>query len=413
MAQHIGVILSGGGARGAYEIGVLSELLPWLEREHGQRPDVIVGTSVGALNAAYIAANAGEDIEQVAADGARLWREIRYRDVIAPFLSPREMNELARLAASFFSASVAPYTLLDPGPLTATLRRLITFEDIHRNVADSNVGLRACAVVATAAHTNRTVVFHDGGPSVPSDERRGIDYVATEISEEHVRASAAIPVAFPAVEVRQTDDAAGWYFDGGTRLNTPIKPALRLGADRVIVLGLNSVAPAPKSQERPDLFDGSTQIVQGLLVDPAANDVQTLATINEVLIDGGQSSDDDQRTVVPYIFIAPRTPNAIGQIARDLYCERYAGMRGLWHSRDLSLLGRFVGASKSATRGELFSYLFFAGDFATKLIELGREDARSWIDDAHDDGVWQLRRVGKTSGTVVSRRRPGPDTVRQ
>ncbi|MGH2867665.1 MAG: patatin-like phospholipase family protein [Solirubrobacteraceae bacterium] len=390
MAEHIGLILSGGGARGAYEIGVLSELLPWLEREYSQRPDVIVGTSVGALNAAYIAANAGQAAEQLSADGARLWREIRFRDVLTSFLSPGELDEAVRLAASFLSARVAPYALLDPKPLAATLRRLIAFEDIHGNVTDPSVGLRACAVVATAAHTNRTVVFHDGGPSVASDGRLGIDYLPTEISVDHVRASAAIPVAFPAVEVRQPEDASGWYFDGGTRLNTPIKPALKLGADRVIVLGLNSVAPAPKSPERPDLFDGATQIIQGLLVDPATHDVQTLATINAVLINGGESP-GGQRTVVPYIFISPSTPNAIGEIARDLYRERYAGVRGLWRSRDLSLLGRFVGASQSTTRGELFSYLFFAGDFAARLIELGRDDARRWIDTPHDDGPWQLR----------------------
>jgi NTE family protein len=392
------LILSGGGARGAYEIGVLSELLPWLGREHAQRPDVIVGTSVGALNAAFIAAKAHQDTEQLVADGARLWREIGYRDVLASFLSLRELKELARLAGSFFSAGVAPYALLDPQPLTATLSRLIEFERIHRNVADPAVSLRACAVVATAAHTNRTVVLHDGGQTVPSDERRGIDYVPSEISEEHVRASAAIPTAFPAVEVRRPAQAAGWYFDGGTRLNTPIKPALRLGADRVIVLGLNSVAPAAKSRERADLFDGSTQIVQGLLVDPARHDVRTLATINEMLIDRGQSARDGRRKVVPYIFIAPNAPNEIGEIARDLYRERYAGLRGVWRSRDLSLLGRFVGASRSATRGELFSYLFFAGEFAAKLIELGQADARRWIDGAHDDGAWQLRPIGRTSG---------------
>ena len=183
-------------------------------------------------------------------------------------------------------------------------------------MAAPSVGLRACAVVATAAHTNRTVVFHDGGPRVASDDRLGIDYVPTDISGDHVRASAAIPVAFPAVEVHQPEDAAGWYFDGGTRLNTPIKPALKLGADRVIVLGLNSVAPAPKSPVRPDLFDGATQIIQGLLVDPATHDVQTLATMNAVLINGGASA-SDQRTVVPYIFVSPSTPNAIGEIARD------------------------------------------------------------------------------------------------
>jgi NTE family protein len=393
MAEAIGLILSGGGARGAYEIGVLSELLPWLEREHGQRPDVFVGTSVGAINTAYLAANANLDTEQLVAGGARLWREIGYRDVLAPLLSWDELKEAVRLLASFFSARVAPYALLDPRPLPATLRRLIKFESIHQNIIDPSVGVRACAVVATAAHTNRSVVFHDGGPSVPRDDMQGIDYALTELAEDHVRASAAIPVAFPAVEVRQPGDVGGWYFDGGTRLNTPIKPALKLGADRVIVLGLNSLELAGQSPDRADLFDGSTQIVQGLLVDPMMRDVQTLATINELLLDGGHSSGEDQRSLVPYIFITPKAPNAIGAIARDLYQKRYAGVRGLWGRRDLALLGRFVGASRSATRGELFSYLFFDSDFAAQLIELGKQEARGWINEAHDDGAWQLRRL--------------------
>ena len=146
----------------------------------------------------------------------------------------------------------------------------------------------------------------------------------------------------------------------------------------------------------------SPHAAQGLLVDPAMHDIQTLATINEVSIDGGQSSGDRQRSVVPYIFIAPSNPNAIGEVARDLYRERYASVRGPRRSHDLSLLGRFIGASQSATRGELLSYLFFAGDFAARLIELGQKDARRWIRDPHDYGHWQLRPVGNTSGAGVS-----------
>src|SRR5436305_1584226 len=121
MAERIGLVLAGGGARGAYEMGVLSVLLPWLEREHRQRPDVVAG----------------------------------------------------------------------------------------------------------------------------------------EIDGDHVRASAAIPALFPAVEVERPGDAAGWYFDGGTRLNTPIKPALALGAQRLIVVGLNSLSRAPTRDRRPDLFDAA------------------------------------------------------------------------------------------------------------------------------------------------------------
>jgi NTE family protein len=387
--ESIGLVLAGGGARGAYEVGVLSVLLPWLEREHGQRPDVIVGTSVGALNAAFLAAHADRDTPSLVQDGTRTWREIGYRDVLVPVLSLRGLIALTRLAISLTIRDVGPYSLLDPAPLARTLARLIDFSDIHRNVVDTSVGLRACAVVATLAHSNRTVVFHDGGRNPPSDERRRIDYVESEIGSEHVRASAAIPVAFPGVEVQEPPAARGWYFDGGTRLNTPIKPALELEVDRVIVVGLNSLAPAPGSSERPDIYDGASQIVQGLLVDPVVHDVQTLATINETLMQGSGSAEGPRR-VVPYIFVAPASPNQIGEIAREVYNKQFAGLRGL-RSRDLAALGRVIRAGRSPTRGELFSYFFFASVFAERLIELGRADATRWIQDTHDDGAWQCR----------------------
>lgn len=389
MPESIGLVLSGGGARGAYEVGVLSVLLPWLEHRHGQRPDVVVGTSVGALNAAYIAAHADEETATLIEAGCDTWREIRYGDVLAPLLSVGELSAVGRLAVGLVISGVAPYSLLDPAPLAGTLTKLIDFAKLHRNVADPAVALRACAVVATAAHTNRSVVFHDGGRNPASDERRGIDYAPTPITNDHVRASAAIPVAFPAVEVGAPRQARGWYFDGGTRLNTPIKPALELEVRRVIVIGLNSLAPAPKSTRRPDLFDGASQVVQGLLSDPVIQDVQTLATINETLIHGAPTGGaQNGRQVVPYIFVAPRTPNAIGEIAREVYRKHYSGLRSL-HGRDLAAIGRVIGADRSSTRGELFSYFFFAPEFAARLIELGRADAKRWTEQPHDDGAWQ------------------------
>lgn len=147
-----------------------------------------------------------------------------------------------------------------------------------------------------------------------------------------MRASSAIPVVFPAVRVEEPESTQDWYFDGGTRLNMPIKPALELGADRLIVVGLNSLAPAPRSPAWSDLFDGTSQIAQGLLADPVINDVETLATMNEILIHRGGSG---RRKIVPYIFVAPQTPNRIGEIAGEVYEERYAGLgasgaRAIW-----------------------------------------------------------------------------------
>jgi NTE family protein len=385
MPDAIGLVLAGGGARGAYEAGVLRALLPALA-ERGARPSIVVGTSVGALNAAYLATNADRDAAALAENARKEWLSISYSDVLEPFLSLRELATAWRLPLGVVDRRVLPYGLLDPAPLRTKLEALVDPAKIHDNVAAGH--LACCAVVATAAHTNRSVVFHEGGPDPQGDDRRGIDYVRARLSVDHVLASAAIPVAFPAVHVAQPPAHAGWYFDGGTRLNTPIKPALKLGAERVIVIGLNSLASAESSQQRADLFDGASQLVQGLLVDPLINDIETLAQINEEVGDAGAGG---RRHLVPYIFVAPREPNAIGRRARRVYDRSYGSARALLgDARDLYLLGRLVGADRNTTRAELFSYLFFAHEFAQELLELGEADASRWLAESHDDGVWQV-----------------------
>ena len=269
-------------------------------------------------------------------------------------------------------------SLLDPAPLPGTLERTIPFGDLHRNAAAGRVHT---AVVATSAATSRTVVFHTTAPSPDPDEERGIDYVRADLGVEHVMASAAIPVAFPAVDVTTPKRAAGWYFDGGTRLNAPIKPALSLGADRVIVIGVNSVAARAGTgdRRRPDIADGAGQLLQAVLVDPLVNDVNSLAAGNR----------DAGRRTIPYIFVAPPTPDAVGRLAADIFNEHYRGARGLVHSRDVTLLGRALSGGRDADHGELLSYLFFASEFTRALADLGRADAQRWLTEDHDEGLWQ------------------------
>src|SRR5581483_1276475 len=104
-----------------------------------------------------------------------------------------------------------------------TLERIVDFDQLARNVADG--ALETVAVATTSALTGRTVVFHAGGDSPEHDAVRQIDYVAARLDGSHIRASGSIPTLFPAVHVDAPERARGWYFDGGTRLNTPIKPA--------------------------------------------------------------------------------------------------------------------------------------------------------------------------------------------
>jgi NTE family protein len=391
----VAVVLAGGGARGAYEIGALSALLPALE-ERGERPRVVVGTSVGAINTAYLAATAADPLEQAIEQGEGLWSGIGFDDVLAPLLSPAELARALGSVGEFLGVPGAHlWSLLDPSPLARTLKSRIPLARIHANVAAGT--LRAAAVVATSAHSGGSVVFHDGGGRIAEDRGRAIEYVHSRLGLEHVRASAAIPGVFPAVRVSRPRSAAGWYFDGGTRLNTPIKPALALGAARVVVIALNSLRSAGL-RGRPEAIDGASQIAQAILVDPLVQDVQTLATVNEIVRarprrPGAPPARGRVHRLVPYIFIAPERPQEIGEIAARTFREHYAGLLDAASAPSIALLGRAIGAAKSSARGELFSYLFFAREFAEALMRRGREDAERWLRRRHDDGPWQLREL--------------------
>jgi NTE family protein len=272
------------------------------------------------------------------------------------------------------------HALLDPTPLESTLNRLVSFEQVARNVGDGTID--GVAVATTSALTGRTVVFHAGQGSPEHDPVRQIDYVSAPLTAEHVRASGAIPGLFPAVHVGTPDRARGWYFDGGTRLNTPIKPAISLGADRVVVIGLNSIAPGPDQlagPHRPDVYETTAQVMQALIIDRLGDDIRELASENVPDGDGDQ--------VIPYVFVAPETRDEIGAIAARVWRDNYSGARGLVRDRDLALLGRFVAAGDDAAHGELMSFLFFAPEFTDELVALGKKHAHGWL--ARNPDVWR------------------------
>lgn len=377
--ESVGLVLAGGGARGAYEAGVLSVLLPALPA--AERPDIIVGASVGAVNGAYVAATVPDGGDPTLAAGRDVWLNLDWGDVLAS-PSLKDLERLAKGAVNFTGLlSLDIPALLDTSPLGRTLDRAIPFANIAEHVANGQ--LTAAAVVTMSARTGRSIVFHTGGtPDAARDDKRGIDYVATPLNEAHVRASSAIPALFPAVEL---DD--GWHFDGGTRLNAPIKPALAFGAKRVIVIGLHSIAPGTLTgDQRPDLAAGAALVLDALLADPLVEDLQTLITINRLAA-------PERR--IPYIFVAPPERDTIGQIARDVFRRHYGGLHHAARSPQLAFLGRLIDADADPLHGELLSYLFFAPEFARALVERGRADARAWLEEPHDDGLWDVGPLGR------------------
>ena len=387
----VALVLAGGGARGAYEAGALSVLLPLLE-ERGERLRILIGTSVGALNVSFLAANAQLPTDELIANVLAIWESISWGEIARRLLSGGSLLRLGEYAGEVLGLPGARLeSLLDPEPLRATLRNRIDFEAIEDNVQAGR--LDAAGVVATSALTGRSVVFHRGLDSPAPDHRRRIDYVATALAEDHVLASAAIPAIFPAVEVKRPQVARGWYFDGGTRLNTPIKPALALGASRVVVIALNSLAPGPRrlaGPERPDALEGAGQILLGLLGDQLTADVGTLASVNALIAASGERTLAAKRRV-PYVVIAPANRNTIGQRALRVYREHYSRPLQAIRSPDIALLARLIAGGTDAQHAELLSFLLFAPQFAEALITLGQQDARRWINQTHDlDDLWQV-----------------------
>jgi NTE family protein len=391
----------------------MSVLAPTLD-DRGERPNIYIGTSVGAINAAYLAASEHLPSNEAGEGGLDRWREVTKGRVVRPILLRQAPLTALRYVGEILSLpGVRLPSLLDPRPLERNLRRWIDWDAVHRNVDEDRT--QVLASVATGARTGRTVVFLEGHAERVRHRSHAIDYVETRLDDEHVRASAAIPILFPPVRVEHPREARGWYFDGGTRLNTPIKPALDLGAERLIVIATDSVAELTKRPGRhesapPDFGDGALHVLQGMLVDPVVEDMRILGNINMFFAERNGNSSERRETegrraldasarkyreargkppyrCIPYIFVAPERRGEIGRVASAVFRDRYGGIKGL-RSPDFPLLNRLLGG-ESPTHGELLSYLFFDREFIEELIRMGQRDARRWL-RAEPSNPWQI-----------------------
>lgn len=374
MKSRTGLVLAGAAARGAYEAGALSVLLPVLE-DREQRPTVLVGTSAGALNAAFLASRADVPADVATEELLDLWLGIGRRQVFS--YSP---TAGAALLGHELGLPFRPRGLVDTGPLRDTLDSAMgDWGRIGRNIDHGH--LDALAIATTSAASGRTVVFVAGGRAGPArrrlpelDLKKGIEYVAPEdgIGVEHVLASAAIPILFPPVEIATGDDTADWFVDGGLRLNTPIKPAIKLGVDRVVIVAADPAThsePVPTtSPTSPDIDDLVLHFLQAALADPLIEDMWTLAGVNTLL---GERNEPGAKRAIEYLFVGPSRRGELGERAGKVVKRlRFSEFRLIdW------VLGRQGGQHE-----ELLSYLLFDPEFFEEAAELGQADAQAELD---------------------------------
>jgi NTE family protein len=410
--QRIALVLAGGGARGAYEAGALSVILPELERR-GERPTVYLGASVGTLNAAVLASRHDLGAEAQAEFVVETWRSITLSGVIRPILRQAPVSAFFGATQMLALPGLKLRSVLDNSPLHANVERWVDWEGLRRGI-DSG-GVDALGVVATSARTGKTVVFVDAAEERTYHRSHSVAYVPVPIAMEHIKASGAIPVIWPPERVETPERVRGWYFDGGVRANAPIKPALDLGADRLVVLALDSIAgPVLTAEdvgrdedgdEPPDLGVGMLQLLEGTLTDPLIEDMRTLGNVNEYLAGDNSlgtrlyrtSRGRDPYREIPYVFVGPGERGLIGRMASEIFNRRYNGLKWL-RSPDYRLISGLLGGS-GPIHGELLSLLFFDREFIDAMLELGAEDARAWFGEEHDGGgPWQIAAMSSFKG---------------
>lgn len=295
-------------------------------------------------------------------------------------------------------------SMLDPSPLAASLDRWIDWSRLTRNVNDGT--LHAVCVIATSLGSEEPVGFVATRQRLPVGQNGAVRYVNARLTGEHVRASATIPMLFPTVEVSTPRAARGHYADGETRLNSPIKPAPHLGADRVVLIGLEPFAiqsPRPRLDERPSLADVAAHVLDGLLVDPVGNDLRRLAAINSFYVEDASrgpapsarayrmARGRDPYRPISYALVSPARRGEIGRAAERVFQRRYGGLRA-WRGIDFAVIAAAL-ESGSRSRGELLSFLLFDEEFVTELLSMGASDARRclrrhprfWCRDAAHD----------------------------
>ena len=368
-APRVAVVIAGAGARGAFEAGALSVLVPWLA-ENGMRPTVFVGTSAGAINAALLAATAEREPSEAAEELLKFWRALSVRKVYrSPLISGP--GTIATYVGQLVGRSHV-VSLLDTSPLLSFGEQVFApyVEPLRRNIDSGRV--QAVALVATDAN-ERTTVFADLAPGTRSprgNPGRAIDYRPTQVTFRHVLASSAIPVLFRPVEI----DGA-YYTDGGVRLNAPLAPAVALGATHVAVVATHPetypTKPPRRPQSRPpDMVDSMVAVLGSLLADRMVEDIHTLDKVNEN-VNGGPGR------LIPRLFVGPSTRHEIGELAASVYGERHKGRRAV-RDLDFRALHGLIGAREKGN-GDLLSYVFFDEAFADSAIKLGIRYARNKI----------------------------------
>lgn len=373
------LLLTGGGARAAYQVGVLQGLAALHRRHRPDQPalpfDIVVGTSAGAINAAAVASEA-DCFRFGVARLAHVWSRFRTHQVYRAGRSHAlgaSLRWLALMSLGWLHArgdQVQPRSLLDNAPLRMLLRGKLRLERLPALLADGR--LRALAVTTSCYSSGTHVTFYDGVSEIRDWGRPHRQAVRCAIDVEHLMASSAIPFVFPAARIVAGHQVA-YHGDGSMRQLSPLAPAIHLGAQRVLAVGVaHAHEPAEDcfaaSPGYPSLSQVASHVLSSIFLDTLAGDALRLRRINQTL----SLLDPGQRAATPLrpIELLTITPSRrLDEVAARHTASLPPAMRML-----LSNLGK-RGNTLNTRSAALATYLLFEAGYTRELMRLGRADA--------------------------------------
>jgi len=355
------LVLTGGGARAAYQVGVLSAIA---ERAPDLEIPILTGTSAGAINAAYLASHEGSLREAVRG------LQDQWRRLTADIIYGPRASTLMRLIARWLESTrfhrrdgrPAVRGFFDTLSFRRFLEQAIDFGGIEVNIARGR--LRAVALTAMSYATGQTVTFVQGQAGVPLWERAHRGARRAQLAIDHLMASSAIPIVFPAVWLGDS-----YYGDGSVRQTFPLSPAIHLGARRILAIGTRPtfgrpVTSVPLESAYPSVAHSLGLLLDSVFMDHLDADAEVLGGVNSLQAErtaGGRLPDSFN----PVDLLLFRPSRDLGQIARDCAYRL---------PRIIRSLARGLGA-ESQEGTDFLSYLLFEPAYTSQLVDLGYADA--------------------------------------